>query len=122
MIFNPIVPKMGSQVSKKWVWNEVPDFSVLGLTTSGQSVRFEQSFTNNASARTQWYGINIVYLNSKYTMYYFSTETHDSVTAAYRDNAWDVSRVGDDRIMIFDEAPSGDLLTFLQANATPIVE
>lgn len=28
----------------------------------------------------------------------------------------------DAKVIIFDEDPSGDLLTFLQANATPIVE
>ena len=85
-------------MSETWVWNENPNFDI------------DQTFENISfiSNNTSYTSINIhVYPLNK--MYYDNTRVYDLEGYTWTNEAY--------RTITFEEPPTGDLLTLLQANA-----
>lgn len=85
-------------MSETWVWNENPNFDI------------DQTFENISfiSNNTSYTSINIhVYPLNK--MYYDNTRVYDLDGYTWTNEAY--------RTITFEEPPTGDLLTLLQANA-----
>lgn len=97
MIFNR--PRRREKKQLTWYFN-----GKLDSSSHSFSVGFK------SAARTQLYdGITKVKLGMKYTY-------GDKADTAYTFNSWMETGF---RTITFDEEPTGDLLAFLEANATP---
>lgn len=85
-------------MSETWVWNEQPNFDI--------NQKFENiSFISNNTSYTS-IDIHVYHLNK---MYYDNTHTYDLEGYTWTNEAY--------RAITFEEPPTGDLLTLLQANA-----
>lgn len=85
-------------MSETWVWNENPNFDI------------DQTFENISfiSNNTSYTSINI-YVYPMNKMYYDNTRVYDLEGYTWTNEAY--------RTITFEEPPTGDLLTLLQANA-----
>ncbi len=95
---------MKEKVSLTWYFNETVSID--------SAFNYETAFTCNLS--------NFVAIGSARSFagftFYFVTGTYKR-TEVYSNNKWKNSIY---RTVTFDEEPTGDLLTFLRANATPL--
>lgn len=91
--------------SKTWLMNN------SGLTSPGVGTQFKARFVSDDRL---FYGITFSSMAGGITINYIDSSAGSSVNVYYY--SWTAQAY---RTVIFDEEPTGDLLTWLQANATP---
>ena len=106
-LLNNAVPQAEVLVSKTWVINETPDTQSVVFPTTNGLWKQTINFTSN---NIQFTSVEII--DGVDELYYGGT----SGVTTYSEGSWDNQAY---RTVAFETAPTGELLTWLQANAVP---
>lgn len=106
-LLNNAVPQAEVPVSKTWVINETPNTQSVVFPATTSLWKQTINFTSN---NIQFTSIEII--DGVNELYYGGT----SGVTTYSEGSWDNQAY---RTIVFETAPTGELLTWLQANAVP---
>ena len=106
----------GGSQGETWVIDENPQ-----LTINGNFINFTITFTSNNTVYRKLYAAD--YGGGYYYLFYYEVPANNEGPLVYSIKNYTLKAWNDEayRTIIFDTAPTGDLLTWLQANAVKVV-